>query len=269
MKKHYIEEILRDPTNPVGVLVVGAGGTGSQVLTHLARMDRGLTALGHPGLHIVACDDDRVSDANIGRQIFGEGDIGRLKAATLVTRINRYFGTDWESIPRRFEKDSGKDILSTAHNLVRFVVTCVDSGQARRAVGQVLDGIKDTVWSKPVYWLDFGNSRDSGQYILGTTRNVEQPKDEKDAVECLPTILELCPDIEAQDEPDVPSCSLREALLVQDLFINSVLAGHGINLLWRMFTKPFVENHGGYVNLASGITAPIKVQEKEADNVRV
>jgi len=53
MKKvHYTANYLINPQHPVTVNLVGAGGTGSQVLTCLARLDVTLRALGHPGLHI-------------------------------------------------------------------------------------------------------------------------------------------------------------------------------------------------------------------------
>ena len=53
MKKiHYIDNYLLSPHHPVSVHIIGAGGTGSQVATNLARMDMALRALGHPGLHV-------------------------------------------------------------------------------------------------------------------------------------------------------------------------------------------------------------------------
>lgn len=55
-------------TRPITVALVGAGGTGSQVVTALAQMHYALIKLGHPGgLNVTVIDDDRVSDANIGR----------------------------------------------------------------------------------------------------------------------------------------------------------------------------------------------------------
>ena len=49
MKKiHYTDNYLLSPHHPVSVHVIGAGGTGSQVATNLARMDMALRALGHP-----------------------------------------------------------------------------------------------------------------------------------------------------------------------------------------------------------------------------
>lgn len=49
---HYTDSYLLSPYHPVSVFVIGAGGTGSQVVTNLARMDVALRSLGHPGLHV-------------------------------------------------------------------------------------------------------------------------------------------------------------------------------------------------------------------------
>ena len=47
MKKiHFTDRYLLNPRHPVTVFVIGAGGTGSQVITNLARMSMALQALG-------------------------------------------------------------------------------------------------------------------------------------------------------------------------------------------------------------------------------
>ena len=61
------------------------------------------------------------------------------------------------------------------------------------------------------------------------------------------------------EELSGPSCSTREALLKQDLFINAVLVNNGMNLLWRLLTKFNIDYHGGYVNTSTGVTRPIKL----------
>lgn len=89
-KIHFTDKYLLSPYHPVTVLVAGAGGTGYQVITSLARMSVALQALGHPGLHLTAFDPDTVTEANIGRQLFSETELRLNKATALVTRINRF-----------------------------------------------------------------------------------------------------------------------------------------------------------------------------------
>ena len=87
MKKiHFTDRYLLNPRHPVTVFVIGAGGTGSQVITNLARMSMALQALGHPGLHVTVFDPDTVSQANIGRQLFSETELRLNKAVSLDCR---------------------------------------------------------------------------------------------------------------------------------------------------------------------------------------
>jgi flavin-dependent dehydrogenase len=53
---HIIDNYLINPTNPIIVNLIGAGGTGSQMLTALARMNHSLLALNHPGLKVFVYD---------------------------------------------------------------------------------------------------------------------------------------------------------------------------------------------------------------------
>jgi molybdopterin/thiamine biosynthesis adenylyltransferase len=86
---HIADNYLINPTNPITVNVVGAGGTGSQMLTALARINHALLNLNHPGLMINAFDDDRISEANLGRQLFSESEIGMYKSVALINRLTK------------------------------------------------------------------------------------------------------------------------------------------------------------------------------------
>ncbi len=110
---------------PVDVAVIGAGGSGSQVLTGLAQLHHAMLALGHPGgLNVVAVDDDVVSPSNVGRQMFYPADVGQNKADVLIHRINMAMGTNWKSVKTRLEKNSSL-------YQVDLVIGCVDTRAAR------------------------------------------------------------------------------------------------------------------------------------------
>lgn len=256
--RHYIEQKFLNPVHPVTIVVVGAGGTGSQVLTNLAKMSHSLRQLGHPGLYIVAVDDDTVSETNIGRQAFGLGDLGQNKASILISRLNAYFGTDWTIDPIRLEKDLPKAIGGISWGYVDMLITCVDSAKARI---EIMDGISALLnCEKPTYHLDFGNRKESGQAILGTFMPVSQPEGLDDVVETLPTVLDLFPHIaEMDDEVDLPSCSTREALEKQDLFVNSTLANLGIDLFWSLFRQGYIEIHGGFMSVNQFTASPLHI----------
>ena len=80
------------------VNLIGAGGTGSQVLSALARINHSLIALNHAGIFVRVFDNDIVTNANLGRQLFAASELGLNKAAVLINRINRFFGTDWKAV---------------------------------------------------------------------------------------------------------------------------------------------------------------------------
>lgn len=228
MKKiHYAANYLLNPSHPVTVNLIGCGGTGSQVLTCLARINHSLMALGHPGIRVHAYDHDEVTSANIGRQLFSQSDIGLNKANILITRINRFFGTDWSAIPYRY---GGRD-YSTAN----ICITCVDSIASRKKIAKVnrnQERVRRVDIEGQYYWLDFGNGRTTGQVILGTLQDIEQPKTEEyEVVKSLKVVTELFDLSKVNEKDSDPSCSLAEALRKQDLFINSTLAQLGCALL--------------------------------------
>ena len=61
------------------------------------------------------------------------------------------------------------------------------------------------------------------------------------------------------DSDQGPSCSLMEALRQQDLFINGTLAHLALNLLWKLLTNYYIEEHALFINLNTNIVKPKKV----------
>ena len=53
---HYIPERIVNPDESVEIALVGAGGTGSALLSGLARINYSLLALGHEGLLVYVFD---------------------------------------------------------------------------------------------------------------------------------------------------------------------------------------------------------------------
>lgn len=112
----------------------------------------------------------------------------------------------------------------------------------------------------PYYWLDFGNTTDSGQIILGTISELEQPKSKiYQTIGKLPMLTERFDLSSVNEEDSGPSCSLAEALKKQNLFINSSLAQLGADLLWRIFSEGMVDNSGLYLNLKTYSMNPVSL----------
>ena len=252
---HYTHQYLLNPTHKITVDLVGLGGTGSQVLNGLARINESFMALNHPGLHVRAWDMDIVEPPNIGRQLFSRSDLGLNKAVVLVTRMNRFFGTEWEARAEAYTGEETSNIL----------ITCVDSAKARIDIGKVVSVKKgfDEPVNNLIYWMDIGNLQKTGQVVLGSfmmeTYHTNKPKDVK-TVNKLPTVVKMFPQLKKiKEEQQGPSCSLAEALQKQDLFINSTLAQFGCNLIWKLIREGSLTHHGCYVNMENLIVNPIKV----------
>ena len=262
-KVHFVDSALINPTNPITVNLIGAGGTGSQVLTALARMNHALTELNHAGLSVRLWDNDMITEANLGRQLFAESELGLHKSVALINRINRFFGTNWKVETQKFEKDDLGKLKSNMKS--EIYISCVDSVKSRFDIAEILNEMKINKGyyrNQCKYWMDFGNSQFTGQVLLSTIGNIKQPNSKKyETMESLPFITEEFGELlkisEAED--NTPSCSLAEALEKQDLFINSTLAQMGSSLLWSLFRNGMTENRGFFLNLKEFKTQPIKL----------
>ena len=262
-KIHFTDITLINPTNPITVNLIGAGGTGSQVLTALARMNHALTELNHAGLSVRLWDDDVITEANLGRQLFAESELGFYKSVALINRVNRFFGTNWKAETQKFEKDDLGKLQSNMKS--EIYISCVDSVKSRFDIAEILNELKiDKSYyrNQCKYWMDFGNSQFTGQVLLSTIGNIKQPNSEKyETVGNLPFITEEFGELLkiSELEDDTPSCSLAEALEKQDLFINSTLAQMGSSLLWNLFRNGLTENRGFFLNLKNFTAKPIKL----------
>jgi len=253
--KHYTEASLLSPQHPVTIYLIGCGGTGSQVLNNLARTHKALTALGHPGFHVTVFDNDIITEANLGRQLFAEPELGLNKATALVTRVNRFFGLQWNAEPILYD-------LKKHQINCNILITAVDNVKIRLDIAKLFHNrqLNRGADKKNYYWMDIGNSKTSGQIVLGTMEKIKQPNKTKNTIDYLRCITELFPDLQKHEDKDkTPSCSLAEALDKQDLFINSIIAQYAVNMLWKMFREASIAYHGLFINLETMNVNPIKL----------
>lgn len=260
-KMHFTDPYLISPTNPITVNLIGAGGTGSKVLTALMEMNHSLTALGHAGLLVRLWDDDIVTNANLGRQRFAPSEVGLYKSVALINRANRFLGTNWKAETVKFERDGFGKLPSNAK--ASIYITCTDSARSRFDIAEILKYSRQRHnRDDPKYWMDFGNSTYTGQVILSTVGQIQQPKSEKfETVQSLPFVTEEFGELlnQSEQQDDTPSCSLAEALEKQDLYINSALAQMGCSLLWNLFREGMTANRGFFLNLKEFRSQPIAV----------
>ena len=98
--------------------------------------------------------------------------------------------------------------------------------------------------------------------ILGTLQAIEQPhSDTFTSIDTLPTVTQAFGELltQAEQNDNTPSCSLAEALIKQDLFINATLSQMGSTLLWNLFREGLTPYRGFFLNLKDFRTQPLLV----------
>jgi PRTRC genetic system ThiF family protein len=237
--------------NPIRVLVVGAGGTGSSVVMGLPYLDQAIRAWGHRhGLEVYLMDADTVSELNCVRQPFSVSDIGHNKATVLINRVNLFWGTRWAAIPQYFHENT---FHRTADRGVDILIGCVDSKAGRKAIETSFQrGL-----SECRYWLDLGNNASSGQYVLGQPLN-RRNRRKAERLRCVSELFPEIVDVEAGESP-LPSCSAIEALDRQEPFINQTLASSALAMLSQLIRYGSLRYHGAFFNARTGQTSALPV----------
>ncbi len=88
-------------------------------------MNHALIELGHVGFVVRLWDDDKVSEANLGRQLFAECELGMYKSVALINRVNRFFGTNWKAATMKFEMNNLKKISENMYAIKFYLqITC-------------------------------------------------------------------------------------------------------------------------------------------------
>lgn len=259
---HHIARALLDKR--VTIHLAGVGGNGAQMAACLARLDIAVRALGHPhGLHVHAFDPDSVTEANVGRQLYSPSDIGGSKASITITRLNHFYGLDWDATTSRIEDYWGRPDHHRGHD-GDILVSCVDSRKARRRIHEYLFS-----GDRYSYWLDLGNNEHDGQAVLGVPASRNAGRSTGHA-ERLPCVTELYPELLDDDKPDdeEPSCSVRLSLSAQGLFINDVVVRHAAQILYELFSRGRINAHGVICNLATLRVAPLAIAPKACDPLR-
>lgn len=234
------------------VVVVGLGGTGSQLARSIARIafDMRRSSLFVPSILFV--DPDRVEEKNVGRQMFTTTDVGEYKVELLARRFNAALGLDiaWDAAPFDPEKHGGR--------YGTLLIGCVDNHLARRALAQV-----------NTLWLDCGNHAESGQVICGTTSDPVLVRDalEKNngvisvlpnAALIFPTLLE--PEETITPAPDASCAELVEAG-VQHLLINDAVATAAASYIYRLLYRKPLTSFMTFVSLDAVRPVPISGED--------
>ncbi|TDO68768.1 PRTRC genetic system ThiF family protein [Flavobacterium chryseum] len=247
-KVHYCDPYFFSPRHPITITVIGAGGTGSFLISRLARLDFALRQLEHPGLHVKVYDGDIIEPHNVGRQNFTRNEIGLYKASTMIEKVNFAFGLDWEADNIMVKP---KDVTNS-----NIIVTCVDNAAFRMQLNDLIMKnykISNRLdYTTSFYWLDCGNGKDFGQVVLSTMGKIKQPKNsEFELISDLRTVVEVFGDLGTFDNIEsqgIENCSFRESIERQDLFINDMISNLASDMLWKLLRYKYLTHHGVVLN---------------------
>ncbi len=217
------------------IVVIGAGGNGSEVVDALASFHHALRSLGHPeGLEVTVIDDAIVREPNLVRQRFWPCDLGQFKAISLVNRYNLMLGTSWEALPFRFPSQETIEAMRAAD----LIISAVDLSSARRAIAS------SALLSRHCMWLDLGNEARHGQVVFGAAH--------VDKRGIYPNVMDAYPEIETLEDDTKKSCSVAEAIRSQDCLVNRAVATAGMSIVWELLRTGETDKHWITVDLASG-----------------
>jgi PRTRC genetic system ThiF family protein len=231
--------------------LVGCGGTGSWLAPSLVRLGRVLSQQGKQ-VKLYFVDPDRVESANVLRQCFCDAEIGLNKAKTLALRYSLAWKMEVTAIAQPFQP---KWIVPSYNTLI-VVTACVDNAKARESITQVLQ--HNTHRSAPHIWhLDCGNSKRSGQVLLGSHLSTNPNDYDFEALGCFrlpaPTIQQ--PDLLVSQPEELAdnnlSCEQMALLNSQSLSINQRVAAEAFDYLLQLTTGK-LRRFATYFDLDSG-----------------
>lgn len=234
-------------SRPTEVILVGAGGTGSAVMSLLFQMHTTLLKLGGNGFNVTVYDSKLVSDSNVGRQSYwSSSDIGHYKASLLVNRFNQFGQVKWKYVCEKYDENAKPcDLL----------ITAIDSASGRIEIGKILN--KKT-GKKNGCWMDLGNSQSIGNCIIGSQCN-------GNGITTAPSPLQIFGEQWSKiDDTAIkePSCSMEQAIYKQSFGINQTLAALSFSMvLFPLVRTGSLDNFGFMFNLNTMETFPLKVNK--------
>jgi PRTRC genetic system ThiF family protein len=253
----HARSLLLPVTKSTCLIMIGCGGTGSWLAPHIVRVARLLQEARDQEVSVVFCDHDHVEAKNIFRQNFCEAEIGANKALALAQRYGHAWGIPIAAIDKPFDKSmiTRNDLVPSYNDQrITVLVTCVDNNSTRRAVAKMCQN-----W--PIWWVDTGNLKTSGQVSVGRELNNNEPSPLRfpSRTTWLPMPSLQFPDIltgkeESRQADDYSNLSCADLAIVdeQGLSINHAIASASASLLMKMLVTGDLQYHCLHVSMDFG-----------------
>lgn len=231
--------------------LVGCGGTGSWLAPSIVRLGRVLSSKGKT-VKLYFVDPDHVEEANVLRQCFCDAEIGLNKAKTLALR----YAIAWKMEVGAIAQPFNSDWVTPGYNTLALVVGCVDNAKARQSIAQVLENNNHQL-APHTWYLDCGNSRRSGQVLLGSQLSTKPDDYQFNTLGCfrLPAPTVQHPDLlipqPEEMEDNTLSCEQLALINSQSLSINQRVAAEAFDYLLQLTTGK-LRRFATYFDLESG-----------------
>lgn len=238
----------------IKILVVGAGGTGGNIVTNLCRL---LEPIKDKEISIVVADGDIIEKKNRERQPYSFEEEGLNKADTLVYKCSQVIDVKVSSYPHYIEDISTLQMLlpdAVGYRLSSYIpilVGAVDNNKARAVFHSFFNQ------SRNLFYIDSGNEMWDGQVICGVRANsktIASP-----VAEIYPDILESTEVFESQkgctdivvEKPQQFITNLQAAVIalsyISDIVITGDLKTHQSTFdiktkIMRSYDTPWAKN---------------------------
>lgn len=241
---HTIHSRIVEPTqNLISIDLIGCGGTGSLLLPIIARFAYALKDARQLDIHVNVYDDDEVDIVNPCRQGFSKFETGLNKAVAYLNRLNMFWDYSWNACMERYPNPSVK-------HPSKIIISATDNKKSRYEIERFIKRNnrknKENNESHVYYWLDIGNTRDTGNIILTDLKN-------------LPSVTQYYTD--DVEDVSVPSCSIAQSLESQNILINQYMATLGAQMLWDLLNNKELDYSGMFVNAKTLKINKIKIND--------
>lgn len=264
------------------ILIIGCGGTGAYVISHLSRLlgilNKNNKKMGIENISLFLADGDMVESKNLGRQHFIISDVGKNKASALAERYSNAFGIEINVIPNDIEKLSDFSfLLKMKKNSASgdLVVGCVDNNASRKVINEWFCCDKnndvDISW-RPRFWIDCGNEEKSGQVICGynppargsygsyklcpRTFTIDPAALLPAGEFSLPSVAEIYPEIMSGESKlnSELSCAERAISAPQNMQTNVTASTLALNYIQKIILGQGIKSHGVEFSIDNSFT---------------
>lgn len=266
--------VVPETSDAVRFYLVGCGGTGSWLAPSIARLASTLAESGRE-VSVSFIDDDRVEVGNIPRQNFVRAEVGLHKSVALAVRFSAAWNVEIAAVTEKFnrallQEDVGMGMRAQRYDALTIIIGCVDNARARRSIHAALSACNFEGLQQAYWWLDCGNSKESGQVLLGSAPTPEHLRESfktRKLCRSLPSPGLIAPELlKARKEENAAkrmSCAELMALNMQSMMINQQVAGFAAEYLFRLTGGAPLRRFATYYDAETGNARSLYVTQDE------